>query len=578
MHRSISLLIFVLLLSLEPTAQGQALRGRRGAQAPPPQPAPAAAAPATQPAAVEPFRTAGDRPIDIQHIRLDLKVDLPQKRMDARATLKLRSLRPITNISLDAVDFQVTGVTLVDNDKKPARFSHDGKKLIVDLDPAWPVDRTASLIIDYRIREPKAGLHFFRPSAAEPEVPLTVWSQGEETTNRYWIPCLDQPNQRQTTELIVTVAEGFEVLSNGKLMSRQANPAEKTVTFHWLQDKPHASYLVTLVVGQFDIVSEEWDKIPVVYYVPKGHKDDIPRTFGRTREMLAFFSQRFGIHYPWDKYAQVVVEQFTAGGMENTSATTLTERALCDQRALLDDSPESLISHELAHQWWGDLVTCRDWAHIWLNEGFASYAEALWDEHSKGADEYAYTMWRKAAPALSGGKARPIVDHRYATPSSMFDSRAYPKGAWVLHMLRKQCGEDGFWKGLQRYGTEQRLRSVETSDFRKTLERVSGRDLERFFYDWTERPGNPVLDITTEFLPDTKQARVAVKQTQSGEAFHFPLTLVFRCPSSAQPLVVEQEVTDKEHTFFVPLPSRPTLVRSRSRTSDVGGDPGEQRA
>jgi aminopeptidase N len=451
-------------------------------------------------------------------------------------------------------------VRAADSDKKPARFSHDGKKLIIDLDPAWPAERTASLIIDYRIREPKAGLHFFGPSTAEPDVPLTVWSQGEEIDNRYWIPCLDQPNQRQTTELVVTVAEGFEVLSNGKLVGRQTNPAEKTVTFHWLQDKPHPSYLVTLVVGQFDIVSEEWDKIPVVYYVPKGHKEDIARTFGRTPEMLAFFSQRFGIRYPWDKYAQVVVEQFTAGGMENTSATTLTERALHDQRAMIDDSPDGLISHELAHQWWGDLVTCRDWAHIWLNEGFASYAEALWDEHSKGADEYAYTMWRKAGPAISGGKTRAIVDHRYATPSSMFDGRAYPKGAWVLHMLRRRLGEEAFWTSLQRYGTEYRLGSAETSDFRRTLERQTGRDLERFFYDWTERPGNPVLDIATEFLPDTKQARVTVKQTQAGEAFQFPLTLVFRCPTSAQPIVVEQEVTDKEHTFFVPLPSRPTLV------------------
>src|SRR5262249_42824632 len=131
---------------------------------------------------------------------------------------------------------------------------------------------------------------------------------------------------------------------------RQPNPSEKTVTYHWLQEKPHVSYLVTLVVGQFDIISEEWEKIPVQYYVPKGHKDDIARTFGRTRDMLAFFSQRFGVHYPWDKYAQVVVEQFVAGGQENTSATTLTERALRDERALVDDPSDSLIAHELAHQ------------------------------------------------------------------------------------------------------------------------------------------------------------------------------------------------------------------------------------
>src|SRR5438093_8464289 len=369
----------------------------------------------------EPLRTAVDRPIDIQHIRLDLKVDLPKKTVDARASIRLRSLRRIASITLDAVDFEVKRVTITANGKEEAAtFSHDRGKLIVDLDPAWLAERTALLRIDYRVREPKDGLFFFGPTPEEPDVPLTVWSQVEPITNRYWFPCVDHPNQRQTTELVVTVADGFEALSNGKLIEKRNN-ADKTVTFHWRQDKPHVSYLVTLVVGRFDVVREEWQDLPVLYYVPKGHKDDIARTFGRTRDMLAFFSKRFGVDYPWEKYAQVVVEQFTAGGMENTSATTLTEFALHDQRSMLDSSPDGLIAHELAHQWWGDMVTCRDWAHIWLNEGFASYAEALWDEHSKGPDEYAYNVWQKADRAISGGKQRPVVDHRYPNPSSVFD-------------------------------------------------------------------------------------------------------------------------------------------------------------
>src|SRR5579871_4442805 len=295
MRRLSGLLLYVLLITvvpqLESAAWGQA-RGRRGGAAATP-PAPAAETPANPAAApvLEPLRTAGERPIDIQHIRLDLKVDLPKKSIEARATLKLRSLRPLTNISLDAVDFEVKSVTVLNGDRQPVRFTNDGKKLIIDLEPSWPANQSAELAIDYRIREPKAGLYFFGPSAAEPEVPLTVWSHGEPTDNRHWIPCLDQPNQRQTTELVVTVAEGFEVLSNGRLVRRQANPAEKTVTFHWLQDKPHVSYLISLVVGQFDVVAEEWDRLPVLYYVPKGRKDLVAGTFGRTREMLEFFSK-----------------------------------------------------------------------------------------------------------------------------------------------------------------------------------------------------------------------------------------------------------------------------------------------
>lgn len=512
-------------------------------------------------APAEPLRVAGDRPIDIQHIRLDLQVDLPKKTVAARATLQVRGLRPLNAFALDAVDFEVTRVLIGTDDKEgnPARFSHDGKKLVIDLEPAWPADHPATLRIEYRIREPKAGLHFFGPTAVEPEVPLTVWSQGEPVTNRYWFPCLDQPNQKQTTELVVTVAEGFEVLSNGKLVERKANPAEKTVTFHWRQDKPHVSYLVTLVVGQFDIVEEEWNKMPVLYYVPKGHKDEVGRTFGRTREMLTFFSKRFGIDYPWEKYAQVVVEQFTAGGMENTSATTLTDWALHNERASLDSSPDGLIAHELAHQWWGDLVTCRDWSHLWLNEGFATYSEALWAEHHEGADEFALNLMHKAHNAMAHGKDRPVVDRRYPAPWNMFDARSYPKGAWVLHMLRRRLGDEAFWKALRRYGTEHRLQSADTDDFRKTFERETGRNLDRFFYDWTERAGHPVLDIKTEYLPETKQARVVIKQTQSSEAFQFPLTIAFRGPTGSV-TNLEQDITEKEHTLFVALPARPTLI------------------
>jgi aminopeptidase N len=517
-----------------------------------------AQAPAPAPPAPDPLRTAADRPVDLQHIRLDLRVDLPKKSVDAVATLSFRSLRPVSSVSLDAVDFEVKKVSLGD-DNAPLHFSQDGKKLDIDLAPAWPAGQAGKLRIEYRIREPKAGLHFFGPTEAEPNVPLTVWSQGEAITNRYWIPCFDHPDQRQTSELIVTVPDGFEALSNGRLEERGTN-ADKSVTFHWKQDKPHVSYLITLVVGQFDIIREEWHGKPVLYYVPKGKKDDVARTFGRTREMLDFFTKRYGIDYPWEKYAQVVVEQFTSGGMENTSATTLTDRALHDARAALDSSPDGLIAHELAHQWWGDLITCRDWAHIWLNEGFATFAEVLWMEHSKGTEEAAYLLLQKARSAQKGGKERPVVDRRYSSAVSMFDARAYPKGAWVLHMLRHRVGEEAFWQALRRYGTEHRLKSVETSDFRKTFERETGHNLERFFYDWTERPGHPVLEITSEYQAEGKQVRIAIKQTQAGEAFQFPLTIGVQGPAGTSPVTVRPRLTEKEHVLLVPLAGRPTRI------------------
>jgi aminopeptidase N len=526
--------------------------------------------PAAPVAPADPLRTAADRPVDVRHIRLELKVDLPKKTVDGVAYLRFGTLLPVRSLALDAVGFEVNSVLLstqinTDRDdpeqekpRVPLKFRQDGKKLTIDLPAEWPADREGWLVIDYRVREPKDGLFFFGPTTAEPDVPLTVWSQGEAITNRYWIPCLDHPDQRQSTELRVTVAEGFEVVSNGRLLGKKAS-GDGTTTFHWKQEKPHPSYLVSLVVGKFAVVTDD-GPVPLTYYVPPKRRDEAARTFGRTREMLDFFSRRFGIDYPWEKYAQVVVEQFTSGGMENTSATTLTERALHDERAALDSSPDGLIAHELAHQWWGDLVTCRDWAHIWLNEGFASFCEVVWDEHKLGREEADYNLLRKARLALAGDKERPVVDRRYRSPRLMFDARAYPKGAWVLHMLRAELGEAPFWKGVRAYGTEHRLKSVETADFRRSMERVTGKSLERFFHDWTERPGHPVVSVTTEYSAEGKQLRVAVKQTQAGEPFHFPLTVLVVPGDSAKAVRHTLRVADREQVAFFPLDAPPARV------------------
>ncbi|HVK11355.1 MAG TPA: M1 family aminopeptidase [Gemmataceae bacterium] len=514
-----------------------------------------------QSAPAEPLRTAGGSPLDVLHLRLDVAVDLPKKSATAVAWLKVAALVPTERFSLDAVGFAVTAVDLggPDQEKRtPLTHRHDGTKLHVDLPEKWPAETTGWVRVAYTVTKPTQGLYFFGPTAAEPDVPLTVWSQGEPLEGRHWIPCIDHPGERQTTEMRITVPDGFEALSNGRLVSKAAN-ADKTVTFHWSQQDPHPSYLVTMVVGRFAVVTEEWKGKPVQYYVPPGKRADVARSFGRTREMLDFFSKRFGIEYPWEKYAQVVVEQFTWGGMENTSATTLVDSAIQDERSMLDGTPDGLIAHELGHQWWGDLVTARDWAHLWLNEGFASYCEVLWDDHKLGKDEGAYTLYQKIRGAIDGGKDRPVVDRRYKDPLTMFDGRAYPKGAWVLHMLRCRLGEEAFWKCIRTYGTEHRHKSVETSDLRRTCERVTGKNLERFFYDWTERPGAPLLDVKSEYLADTKQLKVTVKQTQPGEAFHFPLPIRVRGKSAKSDDHVI-EIAEKEVTTHLPLADAPAGV------------------
>ncbi|MFP6765769.1 MAG: M1 family aminopeptidase, partial [Planctomycetaceae bacterium] len=516
------------------------------------------------------LRTAAPRPVDILHIRLDLDVQLRQKSVAGSATIDFAAIHPTRVLSLNAVNHEVSRVLFFPEQPgqpsaKPApisaKFENTGKTLDIEMPIPLARGQRARIRIDYLVRNPEAGLYFFQPTKAEPDVPLTVWSQGEPVSNSHWFPCLDNPNERQTTELLATVDAGFEVLSNGKLLSRKSGK-DGRVTFHWKQDKPHVAYLVTLVAGAFEVGRSEWKNRPVTYYVHKSRAADIERTFRNTPKMLDFFSERFGIEYPWDQYAQVVVEQFMWGGMENTSATTLYDRVMHDERALIDSNPDWLIAHELGHQWWGDLVTCKDWSHLWLNEGFATYCELLWAEHYRGRDERDYLLLAKSRAARSGpALKRPVVDRYYPDPSTMFDSRAYPKGGWILHMLRSHLGDDDFFRGIQRYGTVYAYQTVETNDLRQIFEKLYGISLERFFHDWTQRPGHPVVLVKSNYSAQDNQLKLEISQTQKEEPFHFPLRIELTMPGNAEPVVFERQMTDRSFTAYLKAEQRPTLIR-----------------
>ncbi|MGE0710386.1 MAG: M1 family aminopeptidase [Planctomycetota bacterium] len=474
----------------------------------------------------EPLRYPKDRPVDVERIDLDLDVDLKQKTVAGSAVLTVKALRDVGALELDAVDFELGGVFLAEG-HAPLRHGYDGKKLRVHLPLARGM-RT-KLEVQYRIKDPEGGLHFYGPTPDAPQVPYQVWSQGESLDNRYWFPCMDHPDERQATSLTVHVDDGLTVISNGKALGKEQGQ-DGRVTWRFVQERPHVAYLVTLVVGTFAAVEEApWrGKVPLTWYVPPARRDDAARSFSRTRDMLDLFSARTGQDYPWPKYEQVVVEQFNNGGMENTGATTLNERTLHDERAHLDYSSDGLVSHELAHQWFGDLLTCRDWAHIWLNESFATYFAAVWTEHSRGEVEYELELFGNAEGGMRAGEKRPIVDRRYSSPEMMFDGRAYPKGSAVIHMLRRQLGEEVFWEGIRRYVHDFQDRCVETSDLRRSFEAVSGLNLERFFQQWTERPGHPVLEVRVEPDPARGLLSVVIEQKQAGDAYHFPAELLLR--------------------------------------------------
>ncbi|MBI3726448.1 HEAT repeat domain-containing protein, partial [bacterium] len=250
------------------------------------------------------------------------------------------------------------------------------------------------------------------------------------------------------------------------------------------------------------------------------------------------------------------------GGMENTSATTLNERTLHDARAHMDYESDGLVSHELAHQWWGDLLTCRDWAHIWLNEGFASYFEALWDEKKNGQDAFEYNMFEKGHGAREGAcRTRPVVDHHYQDAENVFDGRAYPKGAWVLHGLRRRLGDEAFWRSINRYCKAHAYGTVETIDLRRAFEEETGDSLERYFNDWTERPAHPALEVAYEWNEKDKLLEATIRQTQQGEPFAFRATLAASLGKPAEGLRVSVSMEEKEKRVLIPFKARPRYVR-----------------
>ena len=301
--------------------------------------------------------------------------------------------------------------------------------------------------------------------------------------------------------MIVTVPADWVTVSNGKLESvTDARQGMKTWT--WRQAQPVSTYLISLVAGEFDYSKQTWHNIPVDYYVPHGGRERIAPTFARTRDMLTYFSDRLGVPYPWVKYDQSMVDQFVEGGMENVSATTLTTRGLLHP-ALARESLEgsdNLISHEMSHQWFGDLVTTKDWANLWLNEGFATFMAQLWEEHQYGVDNAAYS-----AVALAGGVDAPDGSSRCRwsratfTDSMEYAGNIYGKAGLVLEMLREQLGDDAFFHGLQHYLEDQ---SARKRGHRRSGARARGVDalnLDRFFDQWIYGAARPRFAVTSTY-------------------------------------------------------------------------------
>ncbi len=533
-------------------------------------------------AAREPFafpgterRYAPDRTVDVRHMRLEIALDPEVIAIRGAVTHEFTALGDDTQtVLLHAGELTVDRVS--GEAGEDLSFRHVGEDLTITLPRALAYDEPGAVTVHYR-GTPRRGMYFIRPDAGYPEKAYEAWTQSQDEDGRYWVPCFDHPTEKFSSEILARVPAKYTAVSNGALQGKTEYD-DGTVTWHWKQEAEHSAYLLSLCVGDYEEILLGDDPVPMPAYVPRGKRAIAERAFGRTAAMVRHFSERFGVDYPYEKYAQVVVQDFIFGGMENTSATTLIDLVLYDDRAALDYDLDDLVAHELAHQWWGDLLTCREWPHAWLNEGFATWSQALWKEHAESPDEEALERYGWLQNYLGEDAReyrRAIVDRRYVEPIDLFDRHLYEKGGLVLHMLRKDIGEDAFWRAIKTYAESNRGGSVVTEDLRVAFEEATGRNIDGFLDQWVYHAGHPELTVSWKHDEKTGLLDVSVKQTQKTQdgmvdAFRFPLTIQVDGAESVEVFDGERtvqadfrhhvEVTRREHTFHIPCDKAPSQV------------------
>ncbi|MDE2492168.1 MAG: M1 family metallopeptidase, partial [Elusimicrobia bacterium] len=496
---------------------------------------------------------APDRPFDARHVALDLDVDLRRRSLAGTCATTVRARRAgVRRLDFDAVGLKVSRVSV---DGRPARWRLKDGRLTVFLRRELTQSGESSVLVRYRVENPVAGLHFVKD-------PVQMWSQSQPEDARRWFPCHDAPHAKVTSEVRARVPAGFRAVSNGVLTGHSAAGGRET--WHWRMESPHSIYLITLAVGRFAEVVEEWDGIPVVYYCEKGREADARRGFGKTAKALKFFSEKTGVRYPYPRYAQVAVAEYP-GGMEHTTCTTQTDACLVDARAARDHDLDLLVAHELAHQWFGDLVTCAEWPHAWLNEGFATYFEVLFQDHDKGRDEADYELLANLRAYLdedSHRYRRAIVCRTYHSPGTIFDRHLYEKGAWVLHMLRRELGDELWWKAIGHYLRKHRDGSVQTQDLVVAIEEATGRSLQGFFDQWVYRAGHPELRARWSYDPKTGRGSLWLLQTQPVDDAHpaYRFRAHVRATGRGWTRDFHEDVAGKEHRWSWKLPGEPLDV------------------
>ncbi|MBM3738357.1 MAG: aminopeptidase [Acidobacteria bacterium] len=508
-----------------------------------------------------PRRAERSRQYDVLHYRIKLDFNEATRSLNGETLITLRPLSDgFDTLVLDAETFRVTAV-------EQLRFEQSPGKLTVHLNRPYRFDEELAVTVSYRAENvaieperfgmPKGyGLGIsFKPET--PSNPRLIHTLSFPEGARHWFPCHDHPNDKATSELIATVDARYQVIANGALQGVAEDRARGVKTFHWRQDQPHSTYLFAFAAGPFVRVSDTKGPLPISYWVFPSAAPDAERSFGRTREIIEFFNRELGYAYPWPKYDQITIPDFR-GGAESTNATVIGSNVIHDARAEQDFPTHWLVAHEAAHQWWGNLVTMRDWSHTWLNESFATYYEYVYMKHLLGDDEGALNLRVKKNAYFTEAREkymRPIVFDRWNWPNDNFDRHTYQKGGVVLAMLRSVLGEEPFRRSIAHFLKKHAFGSVDTHDLQIAIREASGQVLDWFFDQWIFRAGHPVLEAG--YTWESGAVKLRVRQTQA-EPYRLPVSIGIT--TAAGKRVHKIWVRDRDDSFSLPCPEEPLLV------------------
>ncbi|MEO0322305.1 MAG: M1 family aminopeptidase, partial [Myxococcota bacterium] len=515
-------------------------------------------------------RYAPDLRLEPVHVDLDLRIDLEAERLDATITHRIRAndgdADALTLHGVDLEELSVEGPGL--------RHGYDGERIELAWDRPFAKGEEREVVLRYVVRHPRSGLLFSRPTPTVPDAPRFAVTDHETERARHWFATVDLPAARPTLAFHLHAEESLTLLANGRRIGEDHH-GDGTKTAHWALDAPCPSYLTCFAVGEFARAEGgEVEGVPVAAFAPKAtfSEADLARVFGRTAEMLRWLPARLGVPYPYPKYFQFAA-QGIGGAMENISLVSWDARLVIDETLSAEEQPlvDIVNLHEMAHAWFGDHVVCRDYAHAWLKESWATYLESCWLEHDQGDDAAAYDRWVCAFQYRKESDeryARPIVTRRFETSWDMYDRHLYPGGAMRLHMLRRLLGDGVFWEATQTYLERFGGRVAETDDFRAVLEEASGRSLARFFDDWLRSPGYPKLRVRFRWDAARREGVFELEQTQAttkgkgaGQVPTFLLPLVFAYTLGGKEERASLTMDEAQAVLRVPMASAPTRVR-----------------